>query len=114
MDIQPKLMSVKIICIKRLSDDNFHSWKIIPNKLFSFCVLSKFQTLKYCIERFSRFPKCYHQLILFWENVCIEQPNDFQDIINQSIWNDKFTLREMIQYVILLCTGKVYFLLEIC
>ena len=26
--------------------------------------------------------------------MCIEQPKDFQDIINQSIWNNKFTLRE--------------------
>ena len=26
--------------------------------------------------------------------MCIEQPKDFQDIINQLIWNNKFILRE--------------------
>ena len=26
--------------------------------------------------------------------MCIEQPKDFQGIINQSIWNNKFILRE--------------------
>ena len=40
------------------------------------------------------FPKFYQELILFWEKVCIAQPKDFQDIINQSIWNNKFILKE--------------------
>ena len=57
-----------------------------------FC--QNFKPSRYCAERFSRFPKIYQELILFWENVCTEQPNDFQDIINQSIWNNKFKLRE--------------------
>ena len=34
------------------------------------------------------------ELVLFWENVCTEQPEDIQDIIKQSIWNNKFILRE--------------------
>ena len=60
-----------------------------------FSVSSKFQNLhRYCAERFSRFPKFYQELIPFWENVCTEQPKDFQDIINQSIWKNKFMLRE--------------------
>ena len=56
-----------------------------------FC--QNFKPSRYCAKWFSCFPKFYQQLILFWENVCIEQPKDFQDIINQSIWNNKFILR---------------------
>ena len=57
-----------------------------------FC--QNFKPSRYCAERFPRFPKFYQELILFWENACIEQPKNFQDIINQSIWNNKFILRE--------------------
>ena len=57
-----------------------------------FC--QNFKPSRYCAERFSRFPKFYQELILFWENVCTEQPKDFPDFINQSIWNNKFILRE--------------------
>ena len=99
VDIEPKFKSLKIIWIKRLLADNFHRWKVTPNKLFSFTSMSlvfcqNFKPSRYCAERFSRFPKFYQELILFWENVCTEQPKDFQDIINQSIWNNKFILRE--------------------
>ena len=50
VDIESKFKSLKIIWIKKLLDDNFHPWKIIPNKLFSFTgmfsvFLSKFRTL---------------------------------------------------------------------
>ena len=99
VDIESKLKSLKIIWIKRLLDDNFHPWKIIPNKLFSFTGTSSvfcqnFKQSRYCAEQFSSFPKFYQELILFWENVCTEQPKDFQDIINQFIWNNKFILRD--------------------
>ena len=99
VDIGSKFKSLKIIWFKRLLDDNFHPWKIIPNKLFSFTGMSSvfcqnFKPSRYCAKRFSCFPKFYQELLLFWENVCIEQPKDFQDIINRSIWNNKFILKE--------------------
>ena len=77
----------------------FNPWRIIPNKLFFFTGMSSvfcqdFKPSRYCAERFSRVPKFYQELILFWENVCTEQPKDFQNFINQSIWNNKFILRE--------------------
>ena len=72
---------------------------IIPNKFFSFIGMSSvfcqnFKPSRYCAERFSRLPKFYQELILFWEKVCTEQPKDFQDIINQSMWKNKIILRE--------------------
>ena len=99
VDIESKFKSLKITWIKRLLDDNFHPWKIIPNKLFSFTGTSSgfcqnFKPSRYCAERFSRFPEFYQELISFWENVCTEQAKDFQDIINQSIWNNKLILRK--------------------
>ena len=87
VDIESKFKSLKIIWIKRVLDDNFHPWKIIPSKLLSSTSMSSafcqnFKPSRYCAERFSRFPKFHQELILFWENVCTEQPKDFQDIIN--------------------------------
>ena len=92
VDIKSKLRSLKIIWIKRLLYDNFHPWKIIPNKMSS-ALCQNFEPPRYCAERFSHFPKFYRELILFWVDVCTEQTKDFQDIVNQSIWNNKFILR---------------------
>ena len=81
VDIESKFMSLKIIWMKRLLDDKFHPWKIIPNKLFSLqarlqCFVKISKPSRYCAERFSRFPKFYQELILLWENVCTEQLKD--------------------------------------
>ena len=62
MDIESKFKSLKIICIKRLLDDNFYPWKIIPNKLFSFTAMfsvfcQNFKGSRYCVKQFSCFPK---------------------------------------------------------
>ena len=40
VDIESKFKSLKIICIKRLLDESFHPWNIIPSKLFSFTGMS--------------------------------------------------------------------------
>ena len=57
-----------------------------------FC--ENFKPSRCCAKWFSCFLKFYQELNLFLENVCTEQPKDFQDIISQSIWNNKFILRE--------------------
>ena len=35
VDIETKISALKVTWVKRLSDSNFHSWKIIPTILFS-------------------------------------------------------------------------------
>ena len=35
IDINTKLSSIKVSWVTRLTDDNFHLWKIIPSKIFS-------------------------------------------------------------------------------
>ena len=34
IDIKSKISALKLICVTRLIDANFHPWKIIPNMLF--------------------------------------------------------------------------------
>ena len=90
----------------------------IPNKLFSFTGMplvfcQNLKPSRYCVEQFSRFPKFYQELILFWENVCTEQPEYFQDIINQSIWNNNLILREGDSIFYPSLHGKGLLLLEI-
>ena len=70
VDSESKFKSLKIIWIQRLLDDNFHPWKIIPNKLLSFTGTSSvfcqnFKPSGYCAKRFSRFPEFYQELVLF-------------------------------------------------
>ena len=78
VDIESKFKSLKIIWIKRLSDENFHPWEIIPNKLFSFTGTSSvfcqnFTPLDIALSGFLVF----QDFIRFWENACTEQPKDF-------------------------------------
>ena len=35
IDIETKVSALKVTCLKRLLDSNFHSWKIISSILFS-------------------------------------------------------------------------------
>ena len=39
MDISTKLTALKLTCIRRLPDGNYHPWKIIPESLFAYLVI---------------------------------------------------------------------------
>ena len=58
------------------------------------CFVKTSNPLDISLSSFLVFQNKNQELVLFWENVCTEQPKDFQDITKQSIWNNKFILRE--------------------
>ena len=70
VDIQSQLESLKIIWIRRLSDDNFHAWKSIPNALFLDLGVNagfhdNIKPSKYCMQKIQFYALFYQQLIGF-------------------------------------------------
>ena len=99
VDIQSQLESLKISWIRRLLDDNFHAWKLIPNALFLdlgvnavFHENSKPST--YCMQKNQSYPPFYQQLISFWEKVSRKEPLNALEIVNQVIRNNSFLLKQ--------------------
>ena len=99
MDIQSQLESLKIIWIRRLLDNNFHAWKLIPNALFldlgvSAVFHDNFKPSTYCMQKNQSYPPFYQQLISFWEKVNGKEPLNALAIVNQVIWNNSFFLKQ--------------------
>ena len=71
VDVASKTISLKIIWIRRLIDDNFHTWKIIPSKLFRPIGGMSFfhRNLKLsdsCMRVVETFPTFYQELVQLW------------------------------------------------
>ena len=94
MDISTKRTALKIAWIRRLLDDNYHPWKIIPESLFApvggysfFHLNLKFSDSCLCIieKTFSNF---YKQLVDLWMRVSYQEHSNVTDICNQALLNN--------------------------
>ena len=94
VDITTKIFALKMPWITRLSDDNFHHWKVIPNLVFlnvgglktNFHYNLKLS--KYCRQKVSRFPNFYNELVQIWSKVSEQEPSQAYDISNEVFWNN--------------------------
>ena len=71
VDVASKIISLKIIWIRRLIDDNFHTWKITPSKLFRPIGGMSFfhRNLKLsdsCMRVVETFTTFYQELVQLW------------------------------------------------
>ena len=99
VDIQSQLESLKIIWIRRLLDNTFHAWKLIPNVLFldlgvNAVFHENFQPSICCMQKKQSYPLFYQQLIGFWEKVSRKEPLSALKIADQVIWNNSFLLKQ--------------------
>ena len=95
IDMKAKLESLRIQWVKRLTNNNFHSWKIIPNVLLkdvggvslfhSNLALSDACKLK--IDNYPEFYK-FHLRI----RISATDSQSEHDILSQTLWNDKYIL----------------------
>ena len=95
VDVASKMNSLKVIWIRRLTDDNFHTWKIIPSKLFRpISDTSSFhRNLKFadsCLRVVKTFSTFYQELVQFWVSISEVEPKNIDNILNESLWNNSF------------------------
>ena len=95
IDIDSKISALKITWVTRLSDTNFHPWKIIQNMLFSnigdleIMFHSNLKLPNYCASQLKRYPKFYQNLIQSWADVSEEESKDVSEICGEIIWNNR-------------------------
>ena len=95
VDVASKMISLKIIWIRRLIDDNFHTWKIIPSKLFRPIGGMSFfrRNLKLsdsCMRVVETFPTFYQELVQLWVIISQLKPKNIDYVVNESLWNNSF------------------------
>ena len=95
VDIDAKLLSLKFLSIKRLNDSNSYPWKVVANQLLSrvggdaifdtnLCLSDNFK------QQVNELPLFYKELISVWEKRSKFENMNGNDILAQSLWNNKF------------------------
>ena len=93
VDIEHKIASLKCSRVRRLYNENFHEWKIIPlqftNKLFeeNFKFYSNLDILKNAL---SYFPSFYKDILKLWSKHYSNQPSLPSSIISQYLRFNSF------------------------
>ena len=99
VDIEVKIVALKIIWINKLMANDFHAWKAIPNFLFDKIGIrsvfhDNFKPSKNISQKISLLPQFYQDLVSFWESVSERQPSCISEIVGQCIWNNTYILKQ--------------------
>ena len=89
VDIRKKIIGLQCLWIKRLYDDSFHEWKIIPFHLISrtFGKLFIFHSnLSFKKKLIKSFPSFYKEIFLNWKTFFSKTPETPSSILSQVLW----------------------------
>ena len=95
LDIQSMILSQRVIALKRFIEDYNSQWKSVL-KMFlgdiggKFILRCNFDTRKLPIY----LPDCYKDGLDAWSDVSTTSVVSYDDVVNQTIWNNKFILIE--------------------
>ena len=95
VDIDAKILSLKISWVKQVKDSNFHPWKVLANHLLlpvrgeaifrtNLCLSERFR------QRTNDLPLFYKELVLTWEKYSVSKSLTVGQIATQSLWNNTF------------------------
>ena len=93
VDIKSKIKSLQCSWVKKLYDDNFHEWKIIPLYLIekTFGKTFKFHSnLSFNRSNLLSFPDCYKEMFLTWKNTFSHISDISSCIKSQFLWFNDF------------------------
>ena len=88
-------MSLKLVWVKRLLDDNFHTWKHLAKNFLRplgdvYLFHSNLSLSDRCLHALNKLPTFYQELINLWTKICSIEPKNMAEILGQSLWNSKF------------------------
>ena len=93
VDIFSKIVSLQCSWVKRLYDENFHQWKIIPNNFIknylgiNFRFHSNVSIKKSIVQKF---PKYYQDIIIAWSKNLSTEPKVPSSILSQFLWFNEY------------------------
>ena len=92
VDIISKIVSLQCSWIRRLFDNNFHQWKIIPIALIDKHLNKNFKfhsNLSFGIRSLEKFPKYYKEMFNNWAKHLSPPVTLPSAIVSQCIWFNK-------------------------
>ena len=93
VDIRFKFVSLQCSWVKKLYDDFFHEWKIIPLHLLNKCFGPSFKfhsNLHFKSKLLKQFPSFYKQILMNWKKYFIASPITPSGILSQFIWYNSY------------------------
>ena len=97
IDIKGKLESLRIQWVISLTNNNFHSWKIIPNFLLKdvggvSLFHSNLALSDACKLKIDNYPEFYKSIVYLWIKISATDPQSEHDILSQTMWSNKYIL----------------------
>ena len=93
VDIRFKFVSLQCSWVKKLYDDCFHEWKIIPLHLLNKCFGPSFKfhsNLHFESKLLKQFPSFYKQILMNWKKYFIASPITPSGVLSQFIWYNSY------------------------
>ena len=93
MDIFSKITSLQCSWVKRLYDDSFHAWKVIPLFLIkshlrkNFVFHSNLNTKQKIVKKV---PKFYQEMLKRWGKYLSSPPKVLSAVASQFIWYNEY------------------------
>ena len=95
VDIHKKIISLQCSWARRLYDDSFHEWKLIPLKFIKKSFGSHFKfhpNLLFNISCINDFPSFYLDIFCNWKRYFSTNPETPSAILSQYLWFNKFII----------------------
>ena len=95
VDVDTKILALQLSWIKRLHDDNFHPWKILPSFLLEKYFSNKsslfYPNLNFnrTVE-FTKLPVFYQNILNSWSLFSKASPSTASSILSECIWQNAF------------------------
>ena len=91
VDIDTKLKALKLTWVRRLGDNNYHPWKVLPRNYFTLLngdsiFHRKFESNPSLLRKLNSFPTFYKDLLSYWSEVSHCEVNCAELILSESLW----------------------------
>ena len=95
VDIDTKLKALKLTWVRRLGDDNYHPWKVLPRNYFTLpngdsVFHRNFEMNPSLLRKLNSLPKFYKDLLSYWSEVSHCEVNCAKLISSESLWYNTF------------------------
>ena len=95
LDVQSMILSQRVMALKRFIEDYISPWKSILETFLGdiggkFILCCNFDTRKLPIY----LPDFYKECLDAWSDINTSKVVSYDDVVNQTIWNNKFILIE--------------------
>ena len=92
VDISAKIKALQLVWVRRLFEENFHLWKLIPlNSLSSIGTKSLFHSNQHlAVDLPSCLPNFYKTIIQHWIQFARYVPSNASEVMSECLWLNRF------------------------